>query len=175
MEEIELPALAPMHDPAPWERLEGESEVNYARFLVYMHNRLMTIAEAAAELDLSYQHLRRVAQQHRWRARRYAYYLEEDIEARKQMRDRIAARTEAQLAGWEALIDQALAAIAKNAAKGNEITTRDAATMLKIAFEPVRVLQDQASRTIKHDFASMSDDQLNKLGLLLKDVDTGDE
>lgn len=174
MDEIILPELAQPVAPAPWERLDGEDDKYYARFLVYLRDRRMTLKEAAEEIGQTYETIRRLAQKYRWRARREAYYVEEDIEMRRAMKDRVVAHSSALVSGWNSIVEVALDSIAKRTAEGKDFNLKDAASALKAATDALRLLHGQPSQHVELNLKGAPKEKLTALEKILAELDTED-
>lgn len=175
MSDPDTPDLSPIVSKAAWERLEGESEQDYGRYLVYNADRRTRLSDVAQSLGLSYEHIRRIAKKHRWRARREAYYLEEDIEMRRAIKERTARHAEELTAGWRALSEWAMDSIAEHRAEGRSLSPRDANQALKTATDALRLLDGKTTSNVGVGLAEASDAQLAELENLLKNLDIEDE
>ena len=162
--------MLPLSDPtpalpgpvkAPWERLSGESEEDYGYFLTFLARRttLKTLSEIT---NLSSAALGKIATRHRWRARRSAYYLEQENELREEIQADAKRQAAALIQTWGELLEWSLESILHARAEGRRLDPKEAMQALKNGTEAIRLIGGQSTANLSVDLSGASDEDLQK-------------
>lgn len=96
----------------PWERADGETEVQYASFVTYRDmGRVRTVAKVAEQLNRSRDYLYQLSRKHAWTRRAEAWDREQDREFNERVADRrrdMAIRTLAMVSSARIKLAQAI-------------------------------------------------------------------
>ncbi|HUW13627.1 MAG TPA: hypothetical protein VM537_28145 [Anaerolineae bacterium] len=168
-------ASPPTH---PWERKGDESPEAYDGFLAYRDlGSRRTVREAAEQVGKSAGLLARWCQRHSWRARAYAWDLDQDREAEATLRQARQESLQRQAQDADRLQRLAMARLGKlvqrNPQTGeleldSEVSVQDAVRIYKLGLDIERSLPGapesaQGEEVEEHELKQMTDEELRQL------------
>jgi len=155
----------------PWDQQPGESDEDYSRFKVFLADESKTSKDVAKVLDLSASYVSNIAWKNRWRPRREAFYIYERAETRRAMRDKMVAKHEAMLEGWELFQQWSRDSVLHHLNAGTKMSPRDAVAGMRASTEAIRLIMGQTTSNVGLDLSKASAEDLAALDALLKKIE----
>ncbi len=154
----------------PWDKLPGESDLDYARFQHYARSEGSVKASAKA-LGVSYEHVRRISAANRWKARREALRVEERAEQRALLKNQTERHASAMFEAWRTVLDMSIESLAHHRALGTFLSLKETTLALKRTTEALRLLDGQTTSNLGLSLEGADLDKLDKLAKMLDSLE----